>query len=242
MSTRSYGKLFLSSCTDTDYEALGVDGQWVYQTLLRQPNMDTCGVLPLQMAKWARGARGVDGMTDDRIGAAVRMLIDRRYIIVDFQTEEVLVRTFVKWDVVSWGNPKVMTGALNSALRVQSHTLRAVLLSEFRKLEVRFTEHQLSLVDALETSVVGSEKNGQRQLLNVQCSTKSIDSQSKANRKPFESLSAEQTYGECVKCRQADSVGSQAQPGENEMWCWNCNYQFAEPQRRAATERKLGLS
>jgi hypothetical protein len=191
MSGRQYGKLLTSIWRDDDYTQLDTDPQWLYEHLISQPNIDTAGIVPLQVTKWAKGAAD---MTVDRVKAAARVLTDARYIVVDFRTEEVLVRTYIRHDIATAGSPKVLKGALNCALRVQSRDLRAVLFSEIRRLDCAMSDDLQVLVDALEASVVLGTKKAQPHLPLQQQSQRSL---SDGYRKPSESLSGK-------RCSDAD--------------------------------------
>ena len=74
-------------------------------------------------------------------------------MVVDLDTVELLIRTFIRHDVAAQGLPKIMQGALNCALQTESPKLRGVLLSEIRKLERGLPEHLLPLADQLEASL-----------------------------------------------------------------------------------------
>lgn len=138
MTARKYGKLHTAIHRNLGWRALDSDPQWLYMTLLSQPNVDSCGVLPLQILKWASCSAS---MTADRVRAALELLARAWFIVVDTETDEVLIRSFLEHDVLAAGSPKVLVGALRSALQVQSDWLRAVLASEaFRKASDRLSE------------------------------------------------------------------------------------------------------
>ena len=109
-------------------------------------------------------------MTVDRVRAAANVLVERRFVVVDLDTVELLIRTFIRHDVAAQGSPKIMQGALNCALQTESPKLRGVLLSEIRKLERGLPEHLLPLADQLEASLGSHPPKG---------FPKAIESQSK---------------------------------------------------------------
>lgn len=111
---------------------LDVDAQWLYFVLLSQPNINTAGVLPLQERRWARFAHG---MTGPRVTAALERLNAYWYVVVDEDTEEVLVRTFIRHDGL-WKQPNVLKSALGHVQSTVSPTLRAVLRYELSRLPI----------------------------------------------------------------------------------------------------------
>ncbi|GAB3213298.1 hypothetical protein GCM10027294_43550 [Marinactinospora endophytica] len=128
---RSYAQIHSAIWQDSDFKKdLDSDAQWLYFALLSQPNITAAGVLPLQDRRWARFA---DGMTSERIGTALARLSAYWYVVVDEDTEEVLIRTFIRNDGL-WKQPNVLKSALGHVQNTMSPTLRAVLRRELLRL------------------------------------------------------------------------------------------------------------
>jgi len=149
-SGRQYALLRIDIWRDEDWRDLSVDAQWLYELLISQPVTSTAGVLPLQITKWARCARG---MTIERVAAAVGMLSERRYIVIDDDTEEVLVRSYIRHGAAATGTPNVMLSALRCAVSVQSTELRQALLDEIERLERQWSEKALEVILSLRESL-----------------------------------------------------------------------------------------
>lgn len=126
---REHARILVRIWRDGDFKALSVDEQWLFKALLSQPTISNAGVLALQPRPWSRLAAD---MTLERVEAALSGLAAKRYLVVDEDTGEVLVRTFMRNDGVS-SNGKVFLNALKVALQVQSEALRRVLAAELRK-------------------------------------------------------------------------------------------------------------
>lgn len=128
---RNYGQIQSAIWQDTDFKTqLGADAQWLYFTLLSQPNLNTAGVLPLQDRRWKKLAKD---MTADRVDAALGALRAYWYVVVDEETEEALVRTFIRNDGL-WKQPNVLQSALRHAKNTMSPLLRAVIRDELSRL------------------------------------------------------------------------------------------------------------
>lgn len=132
MTGRRYANVRTDIWRDPDWLALPADAQWLYALLLSQPSLNTAGVLPLQQTKWSRCARD---MTIERVAAAVGALCDAGFIVVDTDTEEVLIRSFVRHGLMGSASWKLMRAAYRCAVATQSHALRACLVSEFRRID-----------------------------------------------------------------------------------------------------------
>lgn len=87
-------------------------------------------MLPLALRRWARSTADVTAAT---IRASLVTLIGRGFVVVDWDTEEVLVRTFIRNDEV-FKQPQVMRSALKSAESAESETIRWALHDELNRL------------------------------------------------------------------------------------------------------------
>jgi hypothetical protein len=115
---------------DEDFRDLSVDAQWTYQRLLSDSSRDLTGVLALTRKRWVASA---NGMTRERLDAALDELIARTFIVLDEDTEEVLVRSYLRHNDIA-AQPNVLKSALKQARRIESPLLRAALAVELRLL------------------------------------------------------------------------------------------------------------
>lgn len=148
MSARQYGKLPIARWRKDDpWTQLDADAQWLYAYLLSQATTDGAGVFPIQISKWAKGAAD---MTVERVKTAAKQLVERGWIIVDHDTEEGLLRSYIRDDQAG---DNIFKGQLNCALQAQSPMIRAALLREIRQLDRQFKDRELELIDTLEASI-----------------------------------------------------------------------------------------
>lgn len=115
---------------DGDFRSLGVDAQWAYHRLLSDSNRNHAGVLPLTRKRWAGSAAG---MTLERVDAALAELVAATFVVLDEDTEEVLVRTYMRHNEIA-AQPNVLKAALRQAAQVESPLLRSALAYELRLL------------------------------------------------------------------------------------------------------------
>ena len=128
---RNFAKINTEIWKDDHFKSnLTVDSQWLYFVLLSQPNLNGAGVLPLQDRRWKKLA---EDLTADRIEDALAELQAHWYVLVDEETEEVLIRTFIRGDGI-WKQPNVLKGALGLANKTMSDTLKAVIWHEVDRL------------------------------------------------------------------------------------------------------------
>lgn len=123
---RLFGRILSSIWDDADFLALDDGEQRMYAFLLSQKNLNHAGLLQLTLGKWARKARN---STRERLVAQLQALDAARFIVLDFETEEVLVRTLVRNDSV-YKQPRVMGAMVSDAREIESLRLRAALLAE----------------------------------------------------------------------------------------------------------------
>jgi len=123
---RSEARIFTTIWQDMQFLALSEGAQRLYLFLLSQPDLSHCGLIALRERRWARCAAG---LTPDRVTAALKELDAARFIVIDEDTEEVLIRSLIRRDEI-WRQPNVMKSAREAAKLIESRHLRASLLEE----------------------------------------------------------------------------------------------------------------
>ncbi|MFI8942684.1 hypothetical protein [Streptomyces syringium] len=123
---RGHGRILASIWDDADFLSLGEREQRLYLFLISQPNLNHAGLLDLTLRRWARKARG---LTVAELEKRLAALEEARFIVVDDDTEELLIRSFVRNDGV-WRMPKVMGAMVSGALEISSRRLQQALLAE----------------------------------------------------------------------------------------------------------------
>jgi hypothetical protein len=121
-----YGKLFSSIWTNSDFRKLAAREQQLYCLLISFPTRSLAGVLPLTIKRWANCT---EDATEANITEALSALDALRFIVVDWQSEELLVRTFIRNDEV-YKQPNLMKACLKDAQKTESTALRQVLQRE----------------------------------------------------------------------------------------------------------------
>ena len=158
---RKFAQLLKSVWDDTDWKRLSMGAQWLYEALISQESMNYAGVLPLTERRWANLAAD---LTVADIEGFLRELIAGNFIVVDFETEEVLVRSFIRNDGL-WRQAGMFIIALGWADKVKSLELRHALAAELARLpieEVKPGRRALKepLPDAVERTILELSKGG----------------------------------------------------------------------------------
>ncbi len=146
-----YGKLLSRIWTDPEFTSLDARSQQVYCLLISYSTRNLAGVLPLTLKRWAKCTKDA---TVDNLIHAINVLARFQFVVVDWDTEELLVRTYIRNDEV-YRQPNLMTAARRFALQVESERLRWVLHEEFLRLPEhkegeKTAEAAKALVDGLE--------------------------------------------------------------------------------------------
>lgn len=129
---RNHARLFTRIWNDEDFLDLPADAQRLYMMLLSQQNLSHAGLLPLTVTRWANKAKD---RTVEQIETALAVLEVRFYVVIDRDTEELLVRTLMRGDEV-WKHWKVMTAAGRDVEAIASARLRIVAAHEVAKMLV----------------------------------------------------------------------------------------------------------
>lgn len=127
---REYARVKVAIWADSDFRRLTDTAQALYFRLLSSPTMSLCGV-----ADWRpnRLAALTAGMTPDGVYEAADELRGAGYIFTDDDTEEVLVRSFVRHDGLI-KTPNIAAAMAKDFAGVASATLRGVIVHELHRL------------------------------------------------------------------------------------------------------------
>ena len=127
---REYGKLYIRAWSN-GFTKLPARAQRTYMFLLSQPDISNAGTLTLALRRWANcvGDEAAQDIEDD-----LKYLAARGYVVVDEECEELLVRTYIKWDG-GWRSPNMMVSIKAAASQALSETIRATLREEVTKLD-----------------------------------------------------------------------------------------------------------
>lgn len=127
---RAFGRILSSIWDDPEFLDLDPQAQRMFLFLISQKNINHAGVLALTVRRWAAKART---LTIEQVCQSLADLHNTRFIVVDEETEELLVRSFIRRDDV-YKQPRVMGSAVSGALEVSSRKLRWALLVEVDRL------------------------------------------------------------------------------------------------------------
>lgn len=160
---REHARILTRIWSDLDWRELPPVEQRLYFLLLSQGNVTQAGVLPLQVRKWAKGSKHT---TEQDIAASLEVLAAERFVVVDEDTEEVLIRSFIRNDGVA-KIPNVFKAALKSAATVESPKLRTALAGELRRMRRKDATTVADELSPMESATVPepiqnrSETNGE---------------------------------------------------------------------------------
>lgn len=109
---------------DEDWRHLTHDAQWLYLSLLSQPKLNLAGCLDLKPSVWATLAR--DTHRDD-LQKWLTELEQAHLVVVDWATEELVIRTFTAHDGVFY-NRNLGRGVWSAWAAIESPDLRTVVI------------------------------------------------------------------------------------------------------------------
>ena len=131
MTGGEYGKIFKRAWGDADFKALTCQQQLLYLKLVSQTDISLAGVLTLATIRWAGQTAGV---TDKDVARTLAELEAARFIVCDRETQEVLVRSYVRNDL-GWRSSKTMKAVKAAVGRILSPRLRGVISAELLKVD-----------------------------------------------------------------------------------------------------------
>lgn len=127
---RSHGRIYVTIWQDPDFLALPGSAQRLYLFLTSQANLNHLGVLPLTLRRWAQSCApySVEELRDD-----LAPLERARFVVVDGDTEEVLIRSLLRGDGV-YKQPNVLRAAVTAAEGLHSAKLKRVVRAEVERI------------------------------------------------------------------------------------------------------------
>lgn len=129
---RDHARILVRIWDDDDFCALDVGSQHMYLMLATAKRLSYCGVLDYLPSRLAGKAKG---LTEAKVKTAVKTLERARFVVLDKATQEILVRSYVRYDGVL--NRLNMGKAVASALdRVESEKVRQAVRVELARLSL----------------------------------------------------------------------------------------------------------
>lgn len=125
---RSYGKLW-TSIWGTDFVDLDRNLQHAYMTLCAQPRLSMVGLLDYMPNRLARCSK--DWTVDD-VESDMKGLEAENYIVLDRDTNELLIRSFIRSDQILM-SPNLVKGAMSEYAEVMSQKLQDTIDDELRR-------------------------------------------------------------------------------------------------------------
>lgn len=130
---RDHARINLTIWGDPDFRALPMPAQHLYLLLWTHPDLSYCGAMEWRPGKLSGFTAGW-GRAD--VEYAADCLRARHFIVVDEETEEVLIRSWVRWDGLM-KQPRMAVSCVTAYSRLGSETLRRALVHELRSLADR---------------------------------------------------------------------------------------------------------
>jgi hypothetical protein len=130
---REFAQIKLSIWADDDWRDLSPDARYLYLTLLTSPTLTHCGTADWRPARLS----AVNGQSRDIIQDAGAEMIDSLHVLIDEETEEVLIRSFIRNDGLM-KQPKMAVAMASAHAGVASATLRGVIVHEAKRLRDDF--------------------------------------------------------------------------------------------------------
>lgn len=140
---RSYARIDVQRFHDDDWRALTLPQKAVFDMMLTHPKLSLCGALDLKYGSLVKYA---PELNVDALSGILDALMEARYIAVDWDTDEAVIRTFVRHDGVLQ-NQNLGRGMWSAWVAVESDELRRFVLENLpdQAFEERFKPPDLAL-------------------------------------------------------------------------------------------------
>ncbi|MDO5504141.1 MAG: hypothetical protein Q4G67_13300, partial [Actinomycetia bacterium] len=127
---RDHARIRLDIWVDEDFTDLPSTSQWLYLRLLTHGGLTYCGVVEWRPNRLAQAAAD---LTAADVEAFAAVLEDRNFLVIDRESEECLVRSFVKHDGLldKWN---LAAAVARTFTAVASKPIRGVIVHELKRL------------------------------------------------------------------------------------------------------------
>lgn len=128
---RDHGRILTRAWNSGAFKGVPREAFGTFAMLVSEPSTNNAGLVSISLNRWANN---FTSSTPVEIRADLELLASERFIVVDWDTEEILIRTLVRNDGIC-KQPFVLINALRAAILIQSPTLRSALSVELRRLK-----------------------------------------------------------------------------------------------------------
>jgi hypothetical protein len=132
-----------------EFRKLPRDAQWLFGLLETQPEISACGSIPLRVRRWAAMAADC---TEQVVWCALKSLDSAGLVVVDEDTEEVLIRPFTRQDG-GYSNPRRLPSIRDAANSIESPAIVRALAAEFDQLEIGAMWRGQASIDSLSIGI-----------------------------------------------------------------------------------------
>ena len=143
---RTYVKLYTKMwAAEEDFAEMPTDAQWLYWVMLSHPSLSPAGCLPFKPRLWAR--RSPD-MTLRRVTVALQRLVKDAKVLIDEDTGELLIRTFIRYDQ-GHRTPNIRKSIEAAIAQIDSDVLRDAATDELGRAVTLSATHPPTLTPTL---------------------------------------------------------------------------------------------
>jgi len=133
---RDRANIFTNIWTDTDWRSLSGDEQHLYLLLMTHPDLSYAGVCDWRPGRLAKMRSDATKTDMERIGRALQ---EKQFILIDEETEEVLIRSYIRHDGVL-KQPNLSVSFVNAYGAAASPEIRMLIIHELKRLVDEFPD------------------------------------------------------------------------------------------------------
>lgn len=133
---REFGAVNVTIWQDADFRNLPLPAQHLYLLLWTHPDLSYCGVVDYRPGRLAKLA---DGLTAEVVELAAQCLEARHFLVIDRESEEVLVRSWMRWDGLM-KQPRLAVSMAKAYASVASNLIRGVVVHEVSRIRDQHPE------------------------------------------------------------------------------------------------------
>ena len=167
MTTREYAKNLFSQWSDRDFCNQPVFDKLLWQVINGQRGVNTAGVFPINFTRWCNAMRDGDRpCSEAQLREALARMESRRYVYIDEETGEGLIRTRIRNDDLE-RQPSVLLSALKLLCGFDSPKFAHVMLAELAQITIPVIDSDKAYGKKLQADLVAYYTQAQLHLKSV---------------------------------------------------------------------------
>jgi hypothetical protein len=212
VSTREYAKNLFTTWSDEDFCSQPIFDKLLYQVLAGQRAVNAAGIQPINFTRWRKAMRDGDTLpTEEQLRDALTRMERRRYIYLDEDTGEVLIRSRMRRDELD-KQPTAFLAALRLLAVLDSPKFASVMITELDRMDIPVVKSDKAYAKVLQDNLAQAYPDARNHL--KQIAEQYVPTPTTPPQGPTTGVTPGPTSGDTSGPTSGDTSGPTSRPGK----------------------------